>query len=161
MKAWIKITFRLILCHLFSYLLISVSYYNLVMKSYYEGDNPVFASFLITEKHPTEWAVAMTWLFPFQILHGLVIVSFLILIWDWFVTQSLAKRFITIFWLKGLIGGIASIGPSPGNLEGFLFFLPNITAFIHLLVALEVLLQSAFTAFLFVLWTKNFKTKSQ
>ncbi|BDA80596.1 hypothetical protein LPTSP3_g35260 [Leptospira kobayashii] len=160
MKAWIKITFRLILCHLFSYLLVSVSYYNLVMKNYYQGENPVFATFLVTEKNPTEWAIAMTWLFPFQILHALIFVSFLILIWDWFATQSFAKRFLSVFWLKGLIGGIASIGPTPGNLEGFLFFLPSVTTSIHLLVAFEVLLQSAVTSFLFVFLTKNFKADS-
>ncbi|TGN10904.1 hypothetical protein EHS11_06890 [Leptospira ilyithenensis] len=130
------------------------------MKSYYEGDNPVFATFLITEKNPTEWAIAMTWLLPFQILHALVFVFFLILIWDWFAAQNFTKRFLTVFWLKGLVGGIASIGPSPGNLEGFLFFLSSVTTSIHLLVAFEVLLQSALTAFVFVFWTKNFKTDS-
>ncbi|TGN19869.1 hypothetical protein [Leptospira idonii] len=155
MKPWIKITFRFLSSHLFSYLVVSIPYYNLVMKDYYVGENSVFSKFLITEANVSEWATAMKLLFPFQILHALCFVVLLLLVFDWFQKQSFAKQFFFLFWIKSILGGIATIAPSPGTLEGILFFHPMITAKIHSLVALEILVQGALTAFIFTLWNRK------
>ena len=55
MNPKIKITIQFIFSHLSAYLLVSVPYFQLVMKEYYEGENAVFPLFLITASDGAAW----------------------------------------------------------------------------------------------------------
>ncbi|MDZ4725222.1 MAG: hypothetical protein SH817_03650 [Leptospira sp.] len=149
MKTHLKIVASYIICHLISYFAVSIPYYHLVMKGYYSGVNAPFAKFLVTESNTELWIRAMSLFFPVQILSAVLFSVLLISLYDWMLRQSFLKSVFIVFWCKGIIGGLASVLPSPGTLEGYLFMIPEITNQIHILVAIEVSLQALLIAILF------------
>ncbi|MGV3664796.1 MAG: hypothetical protein ACO1NV_01595 [Leptospira bouyouniensis] len=151
MNPKIKITIQFIFSHLLAYLLVSIPYFQLVMKGYYEGDSAVFPLFLVTSVDGAAWTRAMTWLLPALIFQALLMVSFIHIIWDWFQTQSFSKQMFVLVWMRTVIGGLAAISPAVGSLEGMVFMISEITFSIHLYVLFEIFLQSLVQAGIF-LW---------
>ncbi len=149
MKINSKVILYFIICHLISYVVISIPFYHFIMRDYYKGSEAVFSRFLITEESPILWANAIQWFFPFQILNSTLFAIVLVIVWDWFSKQSYFKGFLFVFWCKGIVGGLASLSPAPGNIEGALFLIPQINSQIQLFVCLETLLQAAMVSFLF------------
>jgi hypothetical protein len=130
------------------------------MRDYYIGDDAIFSKFLITENNPELWSQAMASFFPLQVLSAVLFSILLIFVFEWLSVQSFQSAFLFLFWCKGIVGGIIAIAPAPGTLEGFLFFIPEVTSLIHLLVGTEILLQAAAVSFFFCiinykLWKKS------
>ncbi|TGN05276.1 hypothetical protein [Leptospira bandrabouensis] len=142
MNPKIKITIQFIFSHLSAYILVSIPYFQLIMKDYYEGENAVFPLFLITANDGAAWSRAMTWLFPTLIIQAILMVSFLLVIWDWFCTQTFGKQMFVLVWMRTVLGGFAAISPSVGSLEGMVFLIPEVSISIHLYVIFEIFLQS-------------------
>lgn len=157
MNPKIKITIQFIFSHLSAYLLVSIPYFQLVMKEYYEGDSAVFPLFLITANDGAAWSRAMTWLIPTLVLQAILMVSFLIVIWDWFRTQSFGKQMFVLVWMRTVLGGLAAISPAVGSLEGMVFLIPEVSLSIHLYVIFEIFLQSLVQAGIFLGLVKRFK----
>ncbi|TGL50451.1 hypothetical protein EHQ59_13810 [Leptospira kemamanensis] len=151
MNPKIKITIQFIFSHLLAYLLVSIPYFQLVMKGYYEGESAVFPLFLVTSVDGAAWTRAMTWLFPALVFQAILLVSFLHLIWDWFREQTFGKQMLVLVWMRTVIGGLASISPSVGSVEGMVFMISEITISIHIYVLFEIFLQSLVQAGIF-LW---------
>ncbi|MCG6147185.1 hypothetical protein EHR04_10575 [Leptospira levettii] len=156
MNPKIKITIQFIFSHLLAYLLVSIPYFQLVMKEYYEGDSAVFPLFLVTSSDGAAWSRAMTWLFPSLLLQALLIVSFLHLIWDWFQKQPFNKQMFVLIWMRTILGGLAAISPSVGSLEGMVFMISEVTITIHIYVLFEIFLQSLVQAGIFLWLVKRF-----
>ncbi|TGM61760.1 hypothetical protein [Leptospira vanthielii] len=157
MNPKIKITIQFIFSHLSAYLLVSIPYFQLVMKDYYEGDSAVFPLFLITANDGAAWSRAMTWLFPALIMQAILMVSFIIVIWDWFCKQSFGKQMFVLVWMRTVLGGLAAISPAVGSLEGMVFLIPEVSLSIHLYVIFEIFLQSLVQAGIFLGLVKRFK----
>lgn len=152
MKTKIRIIFTYIICHLISYFVVSIPYYQFVMKKYYVGEEGIFQKFLITESNSLLWAQAMKIFFPIQIMSAFLFSILLIQVLDWMKKQSVPRLIFFIFWSKGIISGILAISPAPGNMEGVLFFIPEVSIKIHTLVAFEMFLQALVVSTLFVLF---------
>lgn len=150
MNPKIKITIQFIFSHLSAYILVSIPYFQLIMKDYYEGENAVFPLFLITANDGAAWSRAMTWLFPTLIIQAILMVSFLLVIWDWFRAQTFDKQMFVLVWMRTVLGGIASISPAVGSLEGMVFLIPEVSISIHLYVIFEIFLQSLVQAGIFL-----------
>ncbi|MCT8334269.1 hypothetical protein NUH30_11355 [Leptospira sp. 85282-16] len=150
MNPKIKITIQFIFSHLSAYLLVSIPYFQLVMKDYYEGENAVFPLFLITANDGAAWTRAMTWLIPALIFQAILMVSFLIVIWDWFRNQTFGKQMFVLVWMRTVLGGIAAISPAVGSLEGMVFLIPEVSISIHFYVVIEIFLQSLVQAGIFL-----------
>ncbi|TGK81792.1 hypothetical protein EHQ24_10875 [Leptospira noumeaensis] len=150
MNPKIKITIQFIFSHLSAYLLVSIPYFQLVMKDYYEGETAVFPLFLVTANDGAAWARAMSWLFPTLIFQAILMVSFLIVIWDWFRLQTFGKQMFVLVWMRTVLGGLAAISPAVGSLEGMVFLIPEVTISIHLYVVFEIFLQSLVQAGIFL-----------
>lgn len=150
MNPKIKITIQFIFSHLSAYLLVSIPYFQLVMKDYYEGENAVFPLFLITANDGAAWTRAMTWLIPALIFQAILMVSFLIVIWDWFRNQTFGKQMFVLVWMRTVLGGIAAISPAVGSLEGMVFLIPEVSISIHFYVVFEIFLQSLVQAGIFL-----------
>ncbi|MCW7469057.1 hypothetical protein [Leptospira kanakyensis] len=161
MNPKIKITIQFIFSHLCAYLLVSIPYFQLVMKEYYEGDTAVFRWFLVTASDGAAWSRAMSWLFPALIFQAVLMVSFLILIWDWFRLQTFGKQMFVLVWMRTVLGGLAAISPAVGSLEGMVFMIPEISISIHLYVAFEIFLQSVVQAGIFLGLVNRWKTNSK
>ncbi|TGL24020.1 hypothetical protein EHQ46_02490 [Leptospira yanagawae] len=151
MNPKIKITIQFIFSHLLAYLFVSIPYFQLVMKGYYEGDSAVFPLFLVTSVDGAAWTRAMTWLLPALVMQALLMVSFLLTIWDWFKIQSFGKQMFLLVWMRTVLGGLAAISPAVGSLEGMVFMIAEITLSIHIYVLFEIFLQSLVQAGIF-LW---------
>lgn len=151
MNPKIKITIQFIFSHLLAYLLVSIPYFQLVMKGYYEGESAVFPLFLVTSGDGAAWTRAMTWLFPALVFQAILLVSFLHLFWDWFHEQTFSKQMLVLVWMRTVIGGLAAISPSVGSVEGMVFMISEISFSIHLYVLFEIFLQSLVQAGIF-LW---------
>lgn len=157
MNPKIKITIQFIFSHLCAYLLVSIPYFQLVMKDYYEGDSAVFPLFLITATDGAAWSRAMFWLFPSLIFQAFLIVSFLIVIWDWFRLQTFGKQMFVLIWMRTILGGLAAISPAVGSLEGLVFLIPEVSISIHFYVIFEIFLQSVVQAGIFLGLVHRFK----
>lgn len=158
MNLKIKITIQFILSHILAYLLVSIPFFQIVMKGFYEGKDAVLPVFLITEKSGAIWNSAMKLLFPTLILQGFLISIFLWLIWDFFKTLEYKRQFLILVWMRLFLGGLAAISPAVGTLEGLIFMIPQITFGLHIFVILEIFLQSLASSFLFlgmVRWKKS------
>ncbi len=155
-----RVIFSYIICHLISYFIVSIPYYHFVMKDFYNGSDPVFQKFLITENQHILWHEAMNEVIPIQLMSAFLYSILLLLVFDWLKDQTYFRFLFFIFWTKGIVGGIISASPAPGNLEGILFLSPEITLKIHFLVLIEILLQAILVSLLFhffyvKLWEKS------
>ena len=103
----------------------------------------------------------MFWLFPALILQAILIVSFVILIWDWFRTQSFGKQMFVLIWMRTMLGGFAAISPAVGSLEGMVFLIPEVSISIHLYVVFEIFLQSVVQAGIFLILVNRGKTTTK
>ncbi|TGM55854.1 hypothetical protein EHQ91_13260 [Leptospira biflexa] len=151
MNPKIKITIQFIFSHLLAYLFVSIPYFQLVMKGYYEGESAVFPLFLVTSVDGAAWTRAMVWLLPALVFQAILIMSFIHLIWDWFREQSFGKQMFVLVWMRTVLGGLAAISPAVGSVEGMVFMISEISLSIHLYVLFEIFLQSLVQAGIF-LW---------
>jgi hypothetical protein len=132
---------KVIISHVISYALIGAVGYQLLTKPFYEGRNPIFATFMRTPAEPGIWRHAMTWLVPGQVLRGLLIAAVLYPFYDTLIGWGWKKRFLSISGLYLVLGYWASAVAAPGTIDGMIYLRPEINAAAHLKVQPEIILQ--------------------
>lgn len=137
------------LSHVISYYIIGALAYALITKQFYSGDIPTFI-FMRTESNPELWSHTMLWMFPGQILRGILMSLPLLLIIDPIMSFSKIKRALFIAFLYFMFSHLSGSGPTTSNIEGFIYLRPEyFTTQIFLLTQPEIILQSSGLGFIF------------
>lgn len=129
------------LAHVVTYLVVGAVAFQLLTKSFYEGSNPVFQSFMRTPAEPELWKHAMTWFIPGQVLRGVLIAIVLYPFFDTLQAWSRRKRFLTISGLYLVLGFWGAAVAAPGTIDGMIYMRPEITPYAHLMVQPEIVVQ--------------------
>jgi len=132
---------KVIAAHVTTYFLAGAVAYQLLTKEFYTGPNPIFATFMRTEAEPALWSHVVRWFLPAQILRGLLIAVALYPFFDVLKAWSFGKRFLSIAGLYLVLGFWAATVAAPGTIEGMVYMRPVITAYVHLRVQPEIVLQ--------------------
>ena len=132
---------KVTLAHVVSYLVVGAAAFQLLTKSFYEGSDPVFKSFMRTPAEPELWKHAMTWFIPGQVLRGVLIAMVLYPFFDTLQAWSWRKRFFAISGLYLVLGFWAAAVAAPGTIDGMIYMRPEITPYAHLMVQPEIILQ--------------------
>ncbi len=94
--------------------------YPLLTKPFYMGSDPFF-NFLRNEQNAIEWSHTMTWMLPVQLLRGALIVSAFLPFRETLRTRHYWPRTWIIAGVLFVLFHLASVAPSPSNIEGFLY----------------------------------------
>jgi hypothetical protein len=129
------------LAHIVTYFIAGAIAYPTLTKQFYEGPNPIFASFMRTPAQPDAWRHAVTWFLPENLLRGVLIGLVLCPLLATFRAWRFRRRFLTISGLYLVLGFWASAVAAPGTLEGLVYMRPEITPYAHLMVQPEIIIQ--------------------
>src|SRR5271170_5312013 len=140
-KRFVSFAVKVIVAHVVSYFVVGAAAYQLLTKPFYEGSNPVFATFMRTPAEPELWKHAMTWFIPGQVLRGVLIAAVLYPFFDTLQAWGWGKRFLTISGLYLVLGFWASAVAAPGTIDGLIYLRPEITPYAHLMVQPEIVVQ--------------------
>lgn len=160
MKKYLSFTGKFTFAHVLTYLIVGGIAYPLLTKEFYVGVNPIFSSFMVTQNEPELWNNVMRWIFPAQILRGILIASVLYPFFKTLNTWNYFERFLTISGLYIIIGFWASAVAAPGTIDGMVYMRPEITMNIHLKVQWEILIQGLLLSAWIAKWM-NPKEKQQ
>jgi len=127
--------------HVTTYFLAGAIAYPLLTKEFYVGPNPIFAVFMRTEAEPALWSHIVRWFLPAQILRGVLIAGVLYPLFDTLKAWSFGRRFLLLAGLYVVLGFWAATVAAPGTIEGMVYLRPFITAYVHLTVQPEIVLQ--------------------
>lgn len=147
-KRFAIFTGKVIAAQVTSYFLAGAVFYQLLTKQFYEGPNPIFATFMRTEADPATWGHAAKWFLPAQILRGVLIAAVLYPLYDALKAWPFVKRFLYLASLYVVLGFWAATVAAPGTIEGMVFLRPFITPYAHLMVQPEIVLQGLALALL-------------
>ena len=136
-----KFAVNVTVAHVVSYFAVGAAAYALFTKPFYEGQNPIFASFMRTPAEPELWRHVMAWFLPGQILRGLLIAAVLYPFFDTLQAWPWLKRFLSISALYLVLGFWASAVAAPGTIDGMIYMRPEITAHAHWMVQPEIVMQ--------------------
>lgn len=128
--------------------------YPLITKPFYEGSNPIFASFMRTPADPELWSHVIKWFLPGQILRGFLIAIVLYPFFHILQKWSYLKRFLSISSLYLVLGFWASAVAAPGTIDGMIYMRPEITPYVHLMVQPEIIVQGLALGALVAWWVK-------
>jgi len=140
-RRFLNFAAKVTVAHVVSYFVVGAAAYALFTKPFYEGENPIFASFMRTPAEPELWRHAMTWFIPGQILRGALIAAVLYPFFDTLQAWSWRKRFLSISGLYLVLGFWASAVAAPGTIDGMIYLRPEITAHAHWMVQPEIVIQ--------------------
>jgi len=140
-RRFLSFAAKVTVAHVVSYFVIGAAAYALLTKSFYEGTNPVFSTFMRTPAQPELWKHAMTWFIPGQVLRGILIAAVLYPFFDALKAWGWCKRFLTISGLYLVLGFWASAVAAPGTIDGLIYLRPEITPYAHLMVQPEIVVQ--------------------
>jgi hypothetical protein len=140
-KRFIRFVGNVMLAHITTYFIAGAIAYPALTKQFYEGPQPIFASFMRTPAQPDLWRHAATWLLPGNLLRGLLIGLVLYPFLMTFRAWSFRRRFLVISGLYLALGFWASVGAAPGTIEGFIYMRPEVTPYAHLMVQPEIVIQ--------------------
>jgi hypothetical protein len=140
-KRFLSFAAKVSVAHVVSYLVVGAAAYQLLTKPFYEGAQPVFASFMRTPAEPELWKHAMIWLIPGQVLRGVLIAAVLYPFFETLARWSWRKRFLSISGLYLVLGFWASAVAAPGTIDGVIYLRPEITPYAHLMVQPEIVVQ--------------------
>lgn len=157
MKKYLVFTGKVTLSHVVTYLIAGAFAYPLLTKEFYVGQNPVFASFMVTQNEPELWANVMKWIIPGQILRGILMATALFSFFDTINSWNYTKRFLSIFTLYIVFGFWASAVAAPGTIDGVVYMRPEISMYAHLMVQPEIIAQ----AIMFGLWIARWMKPSK
>lgn len=132
---------KVMLAHTLTYLVVGAMAYFAITRQFYEGAQPIFATFMRTQAEPDLWTYAMTWQIPGQLLRGFLIAAALYPFFDTLVGWNFRKRFFVIASLYIVLGFWASTSPMPGTIEGMIYLRPTFTPYVHLMVQPEIIAQ--------------------
>jgi phosphoglycerol transferase MdoB-like AlkP superfamily enzyme len=147
-KRFLRFVAKVVAAQVTFYFLAGLIFYPLLTKPYYEGPNPIFAVFLITETDTNLWPHVVNWFLPIEILRGVLIAAVLYPLYDTLKAWAFLKRFFCVASLLLVLGFWASAAAAPGTLEGMLYLRPFITPVVHLRVQPENILQALGVALL-------------
>lgn len=159
MKQFFAFVGKVIFSHVLTYFIAGATAYPLLTKQFYEGQNPIFATFMRTQADPVLWGHVMKWFLQGQILRGFLIA---IVIYPFFSTLNnwrYIKRFLSISGLYIVLGFWAAAVPAPGTIEGMIYLRPEITTYVHLMVQPEILVQGSALGALIAWWMSKKKDK--
>jgi len=140
-KRFLSFAAKVIAAQVTTYFLAGAVFYRLLTKTYYEGPNPIFATFMRTQANMGLWLHVVNWFLPAEILRGLLIAAVLYPLYDILKTWSFRKRFLYVAGLYLVLGFWAATVAAPGTLEGIVYMQPFITPEVHLRVQPEIILQ--------------------
>ena len=132
---------KVTVAHVVTYFIIGAVAYQISTKQFYEGANPIFAAFMRSQAEPGLWRHVMTWFIPAQILRGVLIAAVLYPLFNTFNSWSFGKRFLSIAGLYLVLGFWAATVAAPGTIDGMVYMRPEITAYAHLMVQWEIIIQ--------------------
>jgi hypothetical protein len=141
MRRFLIFAAKVTLAHVVTYFIAGALAYSLLTKQFYEGSNPIFATFMRTQAEPDLWSHVMTWFIPAQVLRGALIAAALYPLFDTLSAWSFSKRFFSIAALYLVLGFWAAAVAAPGNIEGLVYLRPTITPYAHLMVQPEIVAQ--------------------
>ena len=127
--------------HVVTYLLVGTVAYSLLTQEFYEGANPIFATFMRTQAEPELWSHVLIWFIPAQILRGLLLAAVLYPFYKTLKKWNFWKRSLSIASLYIVLGFWANSSPAPGTIEGMVYMRPEITVYAHLKVQPEIIGQ--------------------
>ena len=140
-RRFLSFATKVTVAHVVSYLVIGAAAYQLLTKSFYEGSNPVFSSFMRSPAEPELWKHVMTWFIPGQVLRGVLMAAALYPFFDTLKGWGWDKRFLSISGLYLVLGYWASAVAAPGTIDGLIYLRPEITPYAHLMVQPEIVVQ--------------------
>ena len=138
---------KVIAAHVTTYFLAGALAYNFLIRDFYTGPNPIFATFMRTEAEPALWAHVVRWFLPVQILRGFLMAAVIYPLFDTLKTWSFRKRYLLIAGLYLVLGFWGATVAAPGTLEGMVYMRPSITPEVHLRVQPEIVGQGLALAF--------------
>lgn len=127
--------------HVVSYFVVGAIAYQFITKQFYEGANPIFATFMRTPAEREIWSHVIKWFIPGQILRGLLMALVLYPFFDVLNAWSFGKRFLSIAGLYLVLGYWACAVAAPGTIDGMIYMRPEITTYVHLMVQPEIIVQ--------------------
>ena len=135
--------------HIITYFLVGGLAYQLITKQFYEGETPVFI-FMRTEAEPELWSHVMRWMLPGQALRGVLMGLVLAPFAERLLAWSVLQRGLSVSALYFVFAHLSAAGPTTSNIEGFIYFRPELfTARIFLLTQPEIVIQALALGFLF------------
>ena len=143
---------KVTVAHVVSYFVVGAIAYPLLTKTFYEGNDPVFSTFMRTPAQPELWKHVMTWFLPGQVLRGLLIAAVLYPFSDALKAWRWCKRFLSISGLYLVLGFWASAVAAPGTIDGLIYLRPEITPSVHLMVQPEIIMQGLILGAWLALW---------
>lgn len=141
MKRFLTFALKVVVIHVVTYFVVGALAYQLLTKQFYEGSNPLFASFMRTPAEPEVWNHVMKWFIPGQILRGVLMAAVWYPFLDTFKEWGFFKRFTSIAGLYLVLGFWASAVAAPGTIDGTIYLRPTITPYAHLMVQPEIIVQ--------------------
>jgi hypothetical protein len=151
-KRFVSFAAKVTIAHVVSYLVVGAAAYQLLTKSFYEGSNPIFSTFMRTPAEPELWRHAMTWFIPGQVLRGVFMAAVLYPFFDTLKAWNWGKRFLSISGLYLVLGFWASAVAAPGTIDGLIYLRPEITLYAHLMVQPEIVVQALILGAWVALW---------
>jgi hypothetical protein len=140
-RRFLSFATKVTVAHVVSYLVIGAAAYQLLTKSFYEGNNPVFSTFMRSPAEPELWKHVMTWFIPGQVLRGVLMAAAHYPFVDTLKGWGRGKRFLSISGLYLVLGYWASAVAAPGTIDGLIYLRPEITPYAHLMVQPEIVVQ--------------------
>jgi hypothetical protein len=141
-RRFLSFATKVTVAHVVSYFVVGAAAYELLTKSFYEGNNPVFSTFMRTPAEPELWRHAMTWFIPGQVLRGVFMAAVLYPFFDTFKAWGWGGRFLSISSLYLVLGFWASAVAAPGTIDGLIYLRPEFTPYAHLMVQPEIVVQA-------------------
>lgn len=140
-KNFVRFVGNVVLAHVVTYFVAGAIAYPTLTKQFYEGANPVFASFMRTPLQSDTWQHAANWFLPANLLRGLLIGLVLYPLLPTLRQWSYRKRFLMISALYLVFGFWAAAVAAPGTIEGMVYLRPEFTAYAHAMVQPEIVGQ--------------------
>jgi hypothetical protein len=147
--------------HAITYFIAGALAYEFITKQFYQGDMPTFA-FMRSESDSQQWSHVMTWMLPGQLLRGALMGLVLLPFMGLLMRMPLIQKGFVIAALYFVFSHLAAAGPTPSNIEGFIYFKPEFfSAKTFFYTQPEIAVQSLGLGFLFaaVLAMKGIRTQ--
>jgi len=155
MKKLLTYLLKFTIVHTITYLIIGMIAYPLLTKDFYIGENAVFSSFMVTQEDEELWNNVLIWIFPGQILRGVLIGLVFYPFYSVLNSWTYQKRLLTIASIYIVIGFWASAVAAPGTIDGMIYMRPEITIMTHLKVQPEIIIQGLLMSAWISKWMKQ------
>lgn len=144
---------KFMITHILTYFVVGALAYQLITKNFYQGADAIFRVFMRTEFDPFLWDHVMIWLFPGQIVRGLLMGSALFPFIEILKNWKYWKRVWTLFGIYFVFAHLSATGPTASNIEGLIYLRPEIINLkIFFATQPEIIIQGFILAMLISEW---------